>query len=76
MLRLQTYNASDSGFAVNSRLIMGEKEAILVEVQFLRNEGKKVYTEIPPKVEHSLTERAKELKSIVSALDRWWLCVR
>ena len=71
MLRLQTYTASDPGFAVNSHLIMGEKEAILVDVQFLRNEAKKVYSEIPPTIEYSLTNRTKELESIMNVLDRW-----
>jgi hypothetical protein len=64
MLRLQTYTASDPGFTVNSHLVMGEKEAILVDVQFLRNEAKKVYSEIPPTIEYSITNRAKELESI------------
>jgi hypothetical protein len=76
MLRLQTYTASDPGFTVNSHLIMGEKEAILVDVQFLRNEAKKVYSEIPPTIEYSITNKAKELESIMSTLDRWWVCVR
>jgi glyoxylase-like metal-dependent hydrolase (beta-lactamase superfamily II) len=42
MLRVQTYTASDPGFAVNSHLIMGEKDAILVDAQFTRSEARKV----------------------------------
>jgi glyoxylase-like metal-dependent hydrolase (beta-lactamase superfamily II) len=39
---IKTYTASDAGFAVNSHLILGEKEAILVDAQFTRSEARKV----------------------------------
>jgi len=41
-LTIQSHTASDSGFDVNSHLIMGAKEAILVDAQFTRSEAKKV----------------------------------
>jgi DNA-binding HxlR family transcriptional regulator len=40
----------------------------------LEDEGlvsKKIYTEIPPKVEYSLTTRAKELEIILKDLGKW-----
>ena len=40
----------------------------------LEHEGlisKKVYTEIPPKVEYKLTGRTRELKIILEELDEW-----
>jgi DNA-binding HxlR family transcriptional regulator len=40
----------------------------------LEDEGlvsKKIYTEIPPKVEYSLTARAKELEIILKDLGKW-----
>ena len=33
--------------------------------------SKKIYTEIPPKVEYSLTTRAKELEIILKDLGKW-----
>jgi glyoxylase-like metal-dependent hydrolase (beta-lactamase superfamily II) len=41
-LPIETYTANDAGFAVNSHLILGEKEAILVDAQFTRSEARKV----------------------------------
>ena len=41
-INIKTYTASDAGFAVNSHLILGEKEAILVDAQFTRSEATKV----------------------------------
>jgi glyoxylase-like metal-dependent hydrolase (beta-lactamase superfamily II) len=39
---VQTHTAGDAGFAVNSHLILGKREAILVDAQFTRSESKKV----------------------------------
>jgi len=41
-LQVQTHTASDAGFAVNSHLIFGAKEAILVDAQFTNSEAQKV----------------------------------
>lgn len=41
-LKITTHTAGDAGFVVNSNLISGEKEAILVDAQFTNSEAKKV----------------------------------
>lgn len=41
-LKIDTHTASEAGFVVNSHLIQGEREAILVDAQFTRSEAKKV----------------------------------
>ncbi|MGH8247486.1 MAG: MBL fold metallo-hydrolase, partial [Gammaproteobacteria bacterium] len=41
-LTVTTYTASDAGFAVTSSLIAGERDAILVDAQFLLGEAEKV----------------------------------
>jgi glyoxylase-like metal-dependent hydrolase (beta-lactamase superfamily II) len=41
-LTVTTYTASDAGFAVTSTLIAGERDAILVDAQFLLGEAQKV----------------------------------
>lgn len=41
-LEIQTHTAKDSGFVVNSHLILGQKEAILIDSQFTREEAGKV----------------------------------
>jgi glyoxylase-like metal-dependent hydrolase (beta-lactamase superfamily II) len=41
-LRVQTHTASDAGFAVNSHLITGQRDAILVDAQFTRSEARQV----------------------------------
>lgn len=41
-LKIQTHTASDPGFAVNSHLLVGQKDAILVDAQFTRSEARKV----------------------------------
>jgi glyoxylase-like metal-dependent hydrolase (beta-lactamase superfamily II) len=43
-LTVTTYTASEAGFLVNSHLIAGEKEAILVDAQFTRSEAAKAVT--------------------------------
>jgi DNA-binding HxlR family transcriptional regulator len=55
---------SISGTVLSERLLELENEELVT---------KKVYSEIPPKVEYSLTDRAKELESIMNALDRWYV---
>ena len=56
MLRVETYTSYDPGVAVNSHLIMREKEAILVDAQFLRSEAKKVV--------EMIKESGKSLKAV------------
>lgn len=41
-LKLKTYTANEAGFLVNSHLIEGETEALLVDAQFTRSQAKKV----------------------------------
>jgi DNA-binding HxlR family transcriptional regulator len=57
------------------RLIPGISTTVLAErLSELEVEGlisKKIYPEIPPKVEYSLTVRAKELRVIFNELERW-----
>lgn len=55
-IRIKTHTASDAGFAVNSHLILGEKEAILIDAQFTRSEAKKVA--------EMIRESGKNLKAI------------
>ena len=43
-------------------------------LRYLEEEGivqKKIYAEVPPKVEYSLTERGETLRSIIVTLKRW-----
>ena len=40
-LKIETYTASEAGFVVNSHLIEGTKEAILVDAQFTESDAKK-----------------------------------
>ena len=55
-LSVQTYTASDSGFDVNSHLIVGAHEALLVDAQFTRSEAKKVV--------EMVRESGRDLKTI------------
>lgn len=41
-LKVLTHTAGEAGFMVNSHLIMGQKEALLVDAQFTRSEADKV----------------------------------
>lgn len=41
-LRIETFTANEAGFLVNSHLIEGETEAVLVDAQFTRSQAKKV----------------------------------
>lgn len=45
-LMIESYTAADPGFAASSHLILGQKDAILVDAQFLRSEAKKVAEKI------------------------------
>jgi DNA-binding HxlR family transcriptional regulator len=54
---------SISGTVLSERLFELEKEGLVT---------KKIYSEIPPKVEYSLTDRAKELESILNELNKWY----
>lgn len=52
-----------SGTVLSERLLELEKEGLV---------NKKIYSEIPPKVEYTLTDRGKELESILNELERWY----
>jgi DNA-binding HxlR family transcriptional regulator len=52
-----------SGTVLSERLIELEKEGLVT---------KKIYSEIPPKVEYRLTDRGKELESIMNELKKWY----
>lgn len=45
-LSYKTFTANQAGFSVNSHLIKGEKEAILVDAQFTRSQARKVVNSI------------------------------
>jgi glyoxylase-like metal-dependent hydrolase (beta-lactamase superfamily II) len=45
-LKVSTYSASAAGFAVNSHLIEGEREAILVDAQFALSEAAKAVEQV------------------------------
>jgi DNA-binding HxlR family transcriptional regulator len=51
-----------SSTVLSERLLELEREGLV---------SKKIYPEIPPKVEYSLTRRAKELEVILKELARW-----
>jgi DNA-binding HxlR family transcriptional regulator len=57
------------------KVLSGISSTVLSERLFeLEGEGlvsKKIYTQIPPKVEYSLTTRAKELEVILKDLGKW-----
>jgi glyoxylase-like metal-dependent hydrolase (beta-lactamase superfamily II) len=42
MIRTQTYTGSDAGLGANSHLLIGDREVMLVDTQFLISEAKKV----------------------------------
>lgn len=43
----------------------------LLELEQVGLINKKIYPQIPPKVEYSLTKKAKELGKILEVLDKW-----
>jgi DNA-binding HxlR family transcriptional regulator len=51
-----------SSTVLSERLLELEREGLV---------SKKIYPEVPPKVEYSLTRRAKELEVILKELSRW-----
>lgn len=53
-----------SGTVLSDRLLELEKEGLIT---------KKIYGEIPLKVEYSLTDRGKELETILNELERWYM---
>lgn len=57
------------------RLLNGISSTVLSErLLELEREGlvtKKIYPEVPPRVEYSMTPRAKELEAIIKELGRW-----
>ena len=52
-----------SSTVLSERLLELEKEGLVT---------KKIYSEIPPKVEYSLTDSGKELETILNELERWY----
>jgi DNA-binding HxlR family transcriptional regulator len=53
-----------SSTLLSERLLELEKEGLIT---------KKTYGEIPLKVEYSLTDRGKELETILNELERWYI---
>lgn len=57
------------------RLLPGISNSVLAErLEDLERESlivRKIYPEVPPKVEYSLTEQARELEKILYTLDDW-----
>src|ERR687886_132119 len=53
-----------SSTVLSERLLELEREGLVT---------KKIYPEVPPRVEYSITSRAKELEAIIKDLARWAL---
>ena len=51
-----------SSTVLSDRLLELEREGLI---------SKKIYPEIPPKVEYSITPQAKELETIMKELEKW-----
>ena len=76
LLILKNLNAKESiRFNEMKRQISGISSTVLADrLLELEREGlvtKKIYPEIPPRVEYSLTSRAKELGVVLSSLGNW-----
>jgi DNA-binding HxlR family transcriptional regulator len=76
LLILKNLNAKESiRFNEMKRLISGISSTVLADrLLELEREGlvtKKIYPEIPPRVEYSLTSHAKELGVVLSSLGNW-----
>ena len=76
LLILKNLNAKESiRFNELKRVISGISSTMLADrLLELEREGlvtKKIYPEIPPRVEYSLTSRAKELGIVLSSLGNW-----
>jgi len=75
-LILKNLNAKESiRFNELKRVIFGISSTVLADrLLELEREGlvtKKIYPEIPPRVEYSLTSRARELGIVLSSLGNW-----
>ena len=76
LLILKNLNAKESiRFNELKRAVSGISSTVLADRMLeLEREGlvtKKIYPEIPPRVENSLTSRAKELGIVLSLLGNW-----
>jgi len=76
LLILKNLNAKESiRFNELKRVIFGISSTVLADrLLELEREGlvtKKIYPEIPPRVEYSLTSRARELGIVLSSLGNW-----
>ncbi len=46
------------------------------QLRSLENDGfvsRKIYAEVPPRVEYSATQRARDLEAVFLAMHNWWL---
>jgi DNA-binding HxlR family transcriptional regulator len=76
LLILKNLNAKENiRFNELKRAVSGISSTVLADrLLELEREGlvtKKIYPEIPPRVEYSLTSRAKELGIVLSSLGNW-----
>ena len=76
LLILNSLNSKESiRFNELKRAVSGISRTVLADrLLELEREGlvtKKIYPEIPPRVEYSLTSRAKELGIVLSSLGNW-----
>jgi DNA-binding HxlR family transcriptional regulator len=76
LLILNTLNSKESiRFNELKRAVSGISSTVLADrLLELEREGlvtKKIYPEIPPRVEYSLTPRAKELRIVLSSIGNW-----
>ncbi len=59
------------------RLIEGATQSVLTsQLRALEEDGlvqRKVYAEVPPRVEYSATQSAIELTAVFDAMKNWWL---
>ena len=62
-------------FSELKRLLPGITQKMLIQqLRELESDGlvfRKVYAQVPPKVEYSLTERGKSLGPVLKAINRW-----
>ncbi len=63
-------------FSELRRMIDGVTQTMLTtQLRALEKDGlvsRKVYAEVPPRVEYSATQRAMELQDMFHAMHRWW----
>ena len=59
------------------RKIDGITQTMLTnQLRALEQDGlisRKIYPEVPPRVEYSATQKAKDLREMFEAMHRWWL---